>query len=86
MNIFTLLAGRLVLIDSEIVPDAVTGQQRLESYKKKDFWLGATKKIEKFDYKRSYLKKMFFNQIDENLDNIFNKKFLSKEIKFFQFF
>ena len=79
-NIFTYLGGRLVLIDSEIIPDNCRSQDRLDAYTN-NFWKESTKKMKEFNYKKSYLKKMFFLQIDKGVNNIINYKTLKKEIK-----
>jgi len=80
-NIYIYLAGKLILIDNELIPEVISPLGRLSEYSKNKFWQDATRKIKKFNYKKSFLRKMFFLQIDNNLGTTINYKLLNKEFK-----
>ena len=79
-NIFTYLAGRLVIVDSEVIPDVLSGQSKLHNYDNNFFWKSAIKKINKFNYYSSNLRKQFFNQINKEQENILNENILQKDL------
>ena len=79
-NIFTYLAGRLVIVDSELIPDVLSGQSKLNNYDNNFFWKSAIKKINKFNYYSSNLRKQFFNQINKEQENILNENILQKDL------
>ena len=44
-NIFTYLAGRLVIVDSELIPDVLSGQSKLNNYDNNFFGRVQLKKL-----------------------------------------
>ena len=80
-NVWIYLSGKLVLVDNEIIPSNIRNQDRLIAYSKKEFWLEAIKKIKKFNYQKSFFKKMFFEQLKNNRINIINYKYIEQDIK-----
>ena len=79
-NVFSYLAGKLVLADSEIIPDTLTGQDKLNAYVNPNFWKEAIKKIDRYSYYQSDLRKLFNNQLDKKQENILNEKFLKSDL------
>ena len=79
-NIFTYLAGRLVIVDSEIIPDVISGQSKLNDYDSNFFWKTAINKINEYDYYSSNLRNQFNNQIDKEQKNILNDEILYKDL------
>lgn len=80
-NVWVYIGGKLVLVDNELIPNNVTNQAKLPYYAKKDFWLAAIKKQKRFNFEKSYFKKMFFEQLSHNRVNIINYKFIEKDFK-----
>ena len=79
-NIFTYLAGRLVIVDSEVIPDVISGQSKLNDYDSNFFWKTAINKINEYDYYSSNLRNQFNNQIDKEQKNILNDEILYKDL------